>query len=143
MIPTKITGPMFKERYGKIQAKLYVPTDVGVMAFSHLRKILGISTETLRQRLMKNWQDPRNLDVEPLNGKQWFDPKETEYDPADDEYLIKQGRRDPLTVRLGAWERRTQRFSLTAEQAKEKRLAQKRRDEEYQDYLRHHRAICR
>jgi len=140
--PTRIIAPPKKELFNG-RWHIMLETDAGTMPLRHAAAAADISRTSLDYRLGTSsdaWQDPDVFSPERLHDGKW--KKDSKKSNNDDAALIRLGRKDPEKLNVGTWERTVQRPELTERQIKQKRLAQKRRDQEYRDALKHHRAVC-
>ena len=155
-MPTRILYAPWREKVGGSgRITLMVPTDQGIFPLNILCSICHIPRNTLYNRLTVGeggWQREGVLFNQrykrPSEEPRVIDPADVmclQDNEDDGGFGSVKGRRDPMTVRTGTWETVPREMTdLEWElRDRQKRLAQKRRDDEYRDCLRHHRAMCR
>jgi hypothetical protein len=138
-IPSRILAEPYRKRIER-KVVFMVLTDVGAMELKEAAERVGISRSAMYHRLFcaKNtsWQE-ENIFAE-------FIPKtRTEPIPAQEvqPLPIKKAKRDPLTIKVGTWERREKVWARFRFEETLKHLSA--RDREYNDALKYNRSAAR
>lgn len=139
MKPTRILAPPWYDTCPIAGKKaVFILTDAGSMTLAVASELTGVDKDSLWYRVVRcgkdAWKDEDIFDPERVKKKRTLDnTRRTE--PMGNG---KPGK--PFTVKTGSWERRAYVADKYRREVTLKSLPQ--RDQEYRDYLKHHRAMC-